>query len=147
MAICCTSVQKHNISTEENIELAGIILEYDDRFNHILGYRRMTSWINRLNGTHFSKNRIHRIMKVVGVHSVIRKKQKAYPKTTPERVAENVLKRNFNASKPNEKWVTDITEFKWYDGTACGKLYLSAILDLYDRSIVAYAISRRMITD
>ena len=128
---------------QENIELAGIIFEYDDRFNHILGYRRMTAWINRLNGTHFSKNRIHRIMQAVNVHSVIRKKPKKYEKSTPEKTVENILKRNFNASKPNEKWVTDVTEFKWYDGPVCHKLYLSAILDLYDRSVVAYIISRR----
>lgn len=36
-----------------------------------------------------------------------------------------------------------MTEFKWYDGPVCHKLYLSAILDLYDRSIVAYVLSRR----
>ena len=103
----------------------------------------MTAWINRLNGTHFSKNRIHRIMKAVDVHSVIRKQPKKYKRSAPERTAENVLKRDFNAAKPNEKWVTDVTEFKWYDGSTCNKLYLSAILDLYDRSVVSYVISRR----
>ena len=53
------------------------------------------------------------------------------------------MMRDFNASRPNEKWVTDVTEFKWYDGPVCHKLYLSAILDLYDRSVVAYVLSRR----
>ena len=53
------------------------------------------------------------------------------------------MKRNFTASKPNEKWATDVTEFKWYSGKDKHKLYLSAILDLYDRSIVAYVISER----
>ena len=107
------------------------------------GYRRMTAWINRLNGTCFSKNRIHRIMQAINVHSVIRKQPKKYRKSTPERTAENVLKRDFNASSPNEKWVTDVTEFKWYEGPVCHKLYLSAILDLYDRSVVSHVISRR----
>lgn len=128
---------------QENIALAEIVLEYDDRFNHILGYRRMTTWINRLNGTCYSKNRIHRIMQAIGVHSVIRKQPKKYKKSTPERTAENILKRDFNASRPNEKWVTDVTEFKWYDGPVCHKLYLSAILDLYDRSVVSFVLSRR----
>lgn len=128
---------------QENLMLAELIREYDEQYNHILGYRRMTVWINRLNGTHFSKNRIHRIMQAIGVHSVIRKQPKKYKSSTPERSAENILKRDFNASRPNEKWVTDITEFKWYDGPVCRKLYLSAILDLYDRSVVAYMISRR----
>jgi transposase InsO family protein len=82
-------------------------------------------------------------MKAIGVHSVIRKQPKKYKKATPERTAENVLKRDFNASAPNEKWVTDVTEFNWYDGPVCHKIYLSAILDLYDRSVVSYVISRR----
>lgn len=47
----------------ENIKLAELIKEYDERFSHILGYRRMTSWINHFNQTKYSKNRVHRIMK------------------------------------------------------------------------------------
>lgn len=128
---------------QENIMLAGLIQEYDEKYNHILGYRRMTNYINRLNGTHFSKNRIHRIMKIIGVHSVIRKQPKKYKKSTPEKTAENLLKRDFNATSPNEKWVTDVTELKWSNTSGTRKLYLSAILDLYDRTIVSYVISRR----
>ncbi len=60
----------------ENIKLAELIKEYDERFSHILGYRRMTSWINHFNQTKYSKNRVHRIMKKLGIHSVIRKKRK-----------------------------------------------------------------------
>lgn len=60
----------------ENIKLAELIKEYDERFSHILGYRRMTSWINHFNQTKYSKNRVHRIMKKLGIHSVIRKKKK-----------------------------------------------------------------------
>ena len=48
-------------------------------------------------------------------------------------------KRLFKAKKPNEKWLTDVTELKGKDG----KLYLSPILDLFNREIVAYAMSRR----
>ena len=128
---------------QENLLLAELIREYDERFHHILGYRRMTLWINRLNSTHFSKNRVHRIMKAIDIHSIIRKQPKKYKRSTPERTAENILKRDFNATKPNEKWVTDVTEFKWFEGTISHKLYLSAILDLYDRSVVAYILSRR----
>ena len=128
---------------QENLLLAELIREYDEQYNHILGYRRMTAWINRLNGTCYSRNRIHRIMQAIGIHSVIRKQPKKYKKSTQERTAENILKRDFSASRPNEKWVTDVTEFKWYEGPVCHKLYLSAILDLYDRSVVSYVLSRR----
>lgn len=48
---------KHEIPEAEieNIKLAELIKEYDERFNHILGYRRMTSWINHFNHTNYSK--------------------------------------------------------------------------------------------
>lgn len=138
----------------ENQLLADLIREYDKRYKHILGYRRMTIWINRLNGTNFSKNRIHRIMKAIDVHSAIRKpitvktsdlcqppngQQNAFP----DNQEENILKRQFNASTPNEKWATDVTELRWFKDFVCHKIYLSIILDLYDRSIVSYVISRR----
>lgn len=58
-------------------------------------------------------------------------------------MAENKLNRDFHAQKPNEKWLTDVTEFKWYEGAEVHKPYLSAILDLYDRRIVSYVISDR----
>ena len=61
---------------KENIRLAELIKEYDERFRHIPGCRRMTSWINHFNHTAYSKNRVHRIMKKLGSHSVIRKKKK-----------------------------------------------------------------------
>ncbi|MDD5792131.1 MAG: IS3 family transposase [Erysipelotrichaceae bacterium] len=125
----------------ENHELAQLILEYDERFNHILGYRRMTRWINKLNSKHYNRKRVRRLMKLLGVKSIIRKKREKYESTAPEISAENVLSRNFNATKPNEKWTTDVTEFK-VAGTK-QKLYLSAILDLYDRSVVSYEISTR----
>ena len=128
---------------QENEQIAQLIREYDDRFNHILGYRRMTLYINRLNNKHYSRNRIHRIMKVINIHSVIRRKRKKYQSSTPETTADNILNRDFFAEAPNRKWATDVTEFKWYEGPVVHKLYLSAILDLYDLSTVAWVVSRR----
>jgi transposase InsO family protein len=58
----------------------------------------------------------------------------------PQHIAENILDRDFHADAPNEKWLTDVTEFKYYIGLEKKKVYLSAILDLYDRRIVAYVI-------
>lgn len=51
-------------------------------------------------------------MKKLGIHSIIRKKKKKYQHFRPETTADNKLKINFNAAKPNEKWATDVTEFK-----------------------------------
>ena len=128
---------------QENILLAQLIWEYDDRFGHILGYRRMTLYINQLNNKHYSKNRVHRIMKVLDTHSEIRRKRKKYQHSNPETTAENILNRDFTAKAPNEKWATDVTEFKWYEGPVVHKLYLSAILDLYDLYPVAWVVSTR----
>jgi transposase InsO family protein len=58
----------------------------------------------------------------------------------PQHIAENVLNREFHADKPNEKWLTDVTEFKWYEGIKKHKVNLSAILDLHDRRIVSFVI-------
>ena len=125
----------------ENIRLAELIKEYDERFSYILGYRRMTSWINHFNHTSYSKNRVHRIMKKLGIHSVIRKKKKKYIPVKPDETAENILQRDFYATVPNQKWATDVTEFKIPREKK--KLYLSAIIDLYDRYPVAYVMSTR----
>ena len=64
------------------------------------------------------------------------------PSKNPGFIAENILNREFDAELPNEKWVTDVTEFKY--GTTFDdihKLYLSVILDLCDRRPVAYVLS------
>ena len=84
--------------------------------------------------------RIRRIMQILGLKSVIRRKRPDYVKSTPEITAENILNRDFKATVPFEKWLTDVTEFKYYVGPEVKKLYLSAILDLYDRRIIAYKI-------
>lgn len=83
--------------------------------------------------------RIYRIMRSVGLKSVCRRRRKNYIKSTPEITAENVLNRDFVASSINEKWLTDVTEFKYGDGK---KAYLSAIFDLGDRSVISYVIGK-----
>ncbi|MGI5977699.1 MAG: IS3 family transposase [Candidatus Limivicinus sp.] len=127
----------------ENRVLAQLIQEYDQRFGHILGRKRMCRWINALNHRHYNVKRVHRLMNELNIHSVIRRKQKKYRHSTPETTAENLLARDFYAEAPNLKWVTDVTEFKWYQSNKVQKLYLSAILDLYDRSVVSWVIRGR----
>ena len=99
----------------------------------------MAMFINRLNQTNYSEQYIHRIMKVTRMQARIRRKRYNYIKSRPEQVGENILARDFNALWKNQKWCTDVTEFKIVGQTR--KLYLSAIIDLYDRSIVGYILS------
>lgn len=89
--------------------------------------------------TSYNYKRIYRLTQLVGLKAVIRRKRPQYQRSTPEVIAENILNRDFRAEKLNEKWLTDVTEFKYGDNA---KLYLSAILDLKDKGIVSFAIGR-----
>ena len=123
-----------------NEQLVEWIKELYEEQNGILGYRQMTITINRIHETKYNIKRIRRLMQILHLQSVCRRKKHNYIKSTPEVIAENVLNREFYADAPNEKWLTDVTEFKYYVGEETKKLYLSAILDLYDRRIVSYKI-------
>lgn len=78
-------------------------------------------------------------MKELGLKSMVRMKKYRSYKGQIGKIAPNILDRNFHAEKPNEKWVTDITEFKIFGE----KLYLSPMLDLFNGEIVAYTIDSR----
>jgi putative transposase len=108
-----------------------------EKVDSTFGYRQMTLHMNRQFEVKLNHKRIYRLMKVAGLRSVIRIKKKQYKRTTPQHVAENILNREFTAEKPNKKWVTDVTEFKYGQSK---KAYLSAIRDLYDGSIVSYVL-------
>lgn len=120
-------------------ELATLITEYHEAYNGILGYRRMRMYINHFNQTNYCVKYIHRLMRLIGVQARIRRKRSSYVKVKPEQVGENILHRDFKALWKNHKWCTDVTEFKIIGVKK--KLYLSAILDLYDKSIVSYKLS------
>lgn len=125
----------------DNKHLINLILHYHVKYEGILGYRRMTDWLNDKEGFKYNYKRVRRLMRYLGIRSTIRAKRKAYAYSTKESVANNILNRDFNAKKPNEKWLTDVTEFKITGSSK--KLYLSAVLDLYDLSIIAYQMSSR----
>jgi len=119
--------------------LCSLIEDYHSTFDGILGYRRMTMFINKLNQKSFSEGYIHRLMNILGVKARIRKKKVNRKRVKPEYVKENTLSRNFTAKFPNEKWLTDVTEFAIPGANK--KFYLSPIMDLYDNSIVEYELS------
>jgi transposase InsO family protein len=106
------------------------------------GYRRIRDDLERYHGIHISDKRVLRICRMKDIKSTIKYARKGCTRNAanPQYLAENVLNRKFHADKPNEKWLTDVTEFKWYEGIEVRKVYLSAILDLYDRRIVAFVI-------
>ncbi|GGM32014.1 IS3 family transposase [Pseudomonas asuensis] len=114
-----------------------------DRHKGRYGYRRITAAL-RNKGALVNYKTIQRLMGILVLKSSIRRRSKytAYRGAT-SRAAPNRLNRNFSAQRPNERWVTDITEFN----VGGQKLYLSPVLDLYNREIVAYEMARRPIFD
>jgi putative transposase len=102
------------------------------------GYRRITTELHRQS---FGLNHktVQRLMKELGLVCRVRMKKYESYKGEVGKAAPNLLERNFEAKKPNLKWVTDITEFNLFGQ----KLYLSPILDLCSRDIVSYSISDR----
>jgi putative transposase len=100
------------------------------------GYRRITLELKN-KGYHINHKTAQRLMRQLGLFCRVRMKRYNSYKGEVGVVAENLLERNFQASKPNEKWVTDVTEFSLFGQ----KLYLSPILDLYNSEIISYSIS------
>ena len=93
----------------------------------------MKDFINRDKNTNYTEYQVYKVMRYLGLKSRIRQRSHSCTvRAKDAKTAPNVLNRDFNASAPNEKWVTDVTEFKYGDKFE-HKLYLSAILDLYDR--------------
>lgn len=102
------------------------------------GYRRITLEL-RNRGYHLNHKTVLKLMNECGIKCQVRiRKYRSY-KGEIGRVAPNILNRKFKVDKPNEKWVTDVTEFSLFGS----KLYLSPILDLYNGEIVSYSISER----
>lgn len=109
------------------------------------GYRRLNDDLKHDYGIYVNDKRVLRICRAKDIKSTIKYNNHGCTRQSknPQYLAENLLNRQFYASKPNEKWLTDVTEFKWYEGVELHKVYLSAILDLYDRRIVSFVISDR----
>lgn len=102
------------------------------------GYRRITDELNN-KGLVINHKTVLRLMKLIGLKSIIRvKKYKSY-KGDQGKIAPNLLQRNFKAEAPNQKWATDITEFNLLGK----KLYLSPIIDLFNQEIISYELTER----
>lgn len=107
-----------------------------------MGYRRIRDDLERYHGIKVNDKRVLRICRKKGIKSTIKYSSNGCTRqaANPQFIAENVLNRDFTAEAPNQKWLTDVTEFKYYVGIELHKVYLSAILDLFDRRIVSFVI-------
>ena len=115
-----------------DLPLAEKIKECQAKHGKTYGYRRVHIWLER-QGIHHNPKTVLRVMQKYNLLSEVRRKKYHNYGNVLHKYA-NLLNRDFNADKPNQKWVTDISYIK----TGQGTLYLSVIRDLYDNSIVAY---------
>jgi len=129
--------RKESTNEKLNKELIPMIKDAYEERNGILGYRQMTIKLNRECNLNVNHKRIYRLMDILNLKSVCRRKRKNYIKSTPETTAENILNREFESNEFGAKWLTDVTEMK-YDLQS--KAYLSAILDLGDKSIISFVV-------
>ncbi len=128
----------------ENKKIAEIV-EQIHAENPDKGYRRIKDDLAHDHKLNVNEKRVLRICRSLDIKSTIKYKNNGCTRQAdnPQHIAKNWLNRQFHSVCPNEKWLTDVTEFKYYIGPEIHKIYLSAILDLYDRRIVAYIIRDR----
>jgi len=114
---------------------------YEQR-NKTVGYRRIQDELYRQYHLVVNHKKVLRLMQELCIKAIIRRKyvhRTSYEAAVSDgRIAENKLQRNFKAEKLNQKWVTDVTQYRVFDE----KIYLSAIKDLWNNEIVGYHISR-----
>ena len=128
----CKNQKKADKYAVAKAEIAAIFHENKGRY----GYRRVTDEL-RNRGFSLNHKTVQRLMKELGLICRVRMKKYRSYKGEQGKVADNELNREFRAEKPNQKWVTDVTEFRLFGQ----KLYLSPILDLCSGDIVTYTIS------
>lgn len=121
---------------DKYLEIKAAITDIFNKNYGRYGYRRITLELHN-RGYKINHKTVQRLMKVLKIKSMVRIKKYHSYKGMVGKTAPNLLQRKFNATMPNQKWVTDITEFA-LNGN---KLYLSVLLDLYNREIISYNIS------
>jgi len=100
------------------------------------GHRRIHTELARQGWT-VAKKTVLKLMRALRLVCKVRRRKRYNSYQGGQgRIAPNVLNREFDADAPNWKWVTDVTEFRVGDG----KLYLSPVMDLFDRQIISYSI-------
>lgn len=123
---------------DPNEDLKTLIVSIYNEHEGRYGYRRIRDELSN-RGHQVNHKKVQRLMTELGIKSLVRMKKYRSYKGTVGKIAPNLLNRQFAAEKPNQKWVTDITEFKLFGE----KLYLSPVLDLFEGEIITYTVDSR----
>ncbi|MDX8343172.1 IS3 family transposase [Rossellomorea sp. YZS02] len=118
-------------------ELEKKIIDICEDLKFRIGHRMVRDLLDKEHKLKINRNTVQRIMQKFNIQCRVKPKRQNYIAGESKIVVPNYLNRNFHASKPNEKWVTDITYLPYGEKM----LYLSTIMDLYNNEILAYTIS------
>lgn len=130
--------QKMLRKNDKYAETKALIKKIYHKHKGRFGYRRITL-VLKDKGIMINHKTVMRLMKVLGLKSIIRiKKYRSY-RGDLGKTAPNILERNFKTNQPNKKWATDVTEFN----VSVNKLYLSPIIDLFNGEIISYELAER----
>ncbi|GAB3071779.1 hypothetical protein JCM19029_02230 [Salinicoccus sesuvii] len=127
-------MQRPDPDAELKARIQAIYHTHEGRY----GYRRIRDALAN-QGHRVNHKKVQRLMHTLGLKCIVRMKRYKSYRGGIGRIAPNVLNRQFSAKAPNEKWVTDITEFKLFGQ----KLYLSPVLDLFNGEIITYTVGIR----
>ena len=128
------------LGAEQQSDMEAKIRAVYDKHKGRYGYRRITATLCRSMAKPVNHKCVQRLMQKMGLRALIRVKKRSRQIAGVSDVhVPNVLQRNFFAKAPNQKWVTDVTEFN-VNGQ---KLYLSACMDLYNGEIIAHRMAKR----
>jgi len=134
---------KPSARAQENERLYQAIRKIHDASRQTYGSPRIFSELREA-GEKCSRKRVAKIMKKNGIAAKMKKRFRVTTRSNPQAIAApNLLKQDFVAAKPNQRWVADLT----YVATEEGWLYVAAVLDLFSRRIVGLSMSERMTSD
>jgi transposase InsO family protein len=127
--------------SKADAELAALIRDIVLKHHRRYGSPRVREELRRVYGKRVSLKKVARLMREQGLHA--KRRRKYIPTTNSNHglaVCKNILDRQFDAGKPGEKWVSDLT----YLRTGGSWVYLTVVLDLYDRKVIGWALSGDM---
>lgn len=128
--------QRRLNESDKYVHLKELITKIFNESQATYGYRRVWRALRNENKI-VNKKLVRKLMRQLGLVSKIRRKKYNSYRGVISHIADNVLDRNFEQSAPNKAWVSDVTEFR----VAGIKVYLSPIMDLFDRTILAHTLS------
>ena len=130
------SKQFNSPKSDKYAEIKAEIRRIYDESKGRYGYRRITKELKKK--FVINHKTVQRLMRKIGIFCRVHMKKYNSFRDEVGKIAPNLLERDFKADKPNQKWVTDVTEFALFGI----KLYLSPIIDLYNGEVVSYNLSR-----